>query len=74
MLESFFKFPVSHTIVSKEGLRGITPSNIGTAHSSFLEFQYEHARMRVYFESDDQLFEYYHSLEKELGVKTIEKC
>lgn len=73
MLENFFKFPISHVIISREGLRGIIPLNIGTTSRSLLEFQYEHACMRVYFESDDQLFEYYNSFEKWLDVKVIEK-
>jgi hypothetical protein len=72
MIENFFKFPGSHRIVSKEGLRGVTP--VTQFRKPFLEFHYEHTYMRVYFENNDQMFEYYEILKKELGVKVIKKC
>lgn len=71
MIDNFFKFPVSDTIVSREGLKGIEPRNIGSDHSSFLLFQYEHTHIRVYFENDNQLFKYYNKLEIELDVKIL---
>jgi len=71
MIKNFFKFPESSTIVSKKGLRGITDNNIGTGRNPYLEFQYDNAYIRVYFNNDDELFMYYHSLIKELLVEVV---
>jgi len=71
MLEKYFKFDKSDTIISRQGLRSITISESGSGRP-YIEFRHENTYTRVFFDSDEEVDKYYDILIQTLGVEILE--